>query len=148
VERCPRGRELGREGHPRRPDLEISLGGTAYPALTLAARDDLAVVHRFEDADRCLLLRGDGPVPAGDAREFRVGDVPTDFTGDVISTADHARDVLRAFAHGSLAVVAEDWVLLQELASVSRARIRARSAVARSSSGPNRSRLSELVRSS
>ena len=65
--------------------MEVSPVGSAYPLLTRSTHDGLGVVHRFDDADTCLLLLGDRQVPPEDSREFLIDDVSTDFTGEFIS---------------------------------------------------------------
>ncbi|MEW1953353.1 hypothetical protein [Terrabacter sp. NPDC080008] len=80
---------------------EVARAGSAYPALTLSINEDLAVVHRFDDAETCLLLEGTGQVPADEIRDFQIQDDPAGFTGRFITTAARGIDVLNAFAKGA-----------------------------------------------
>ena len=75
--------------------------GTVYPTLTLSISDDLAVVHRFVDAESCLLLDGEDVLPADKSRDFPVQDAVVSFTGDFISTSARAAAIIDAFARGA-----------------------------------------------
>jgi hypothetical protein len=72
-----------------------------YPTLTLSISDDLAVVHRFVDAEACFLLEGEGVVPGAESRDFPIQDVVVSFTGDFISTSARAAAIIDAFARGA-----------------------------------------------
>lgn len=48
--------------------------GTVYPTITLSISNDLAVVHRFIDAEACFLLDGEDVVPADKFRYFSIQD--------------------------------------------------------------------------
>lgn len=74
---------------------------STHPVLTLSINEDLAVVHRLDAEDACLLLRGDGHLRSDDAHEFQILDEPAVFTGEFISTAVRGVDVLIAFAEGA-----------------------------------------------
>jgi hypothetical protein len=79
---------------------KVARAGSIYPALTLSINEDLAVVHRFDDAETCLLLEGPGQVPADETRDFQVQDDPAGFTGRFITTAARGIDVRNALAQG------------------------------------------------
>lgn len=81
--------------------IEVSVVGSVYPLLTLSKAAELGVVHRFDDAETCLLLQGEGQVPAEDTVEFLKEDEVAAFTGDFISTAHRAANVLRGFVEGA-----------------------------------------------
>ncbi|HYK68075.1 MAG TPA: hypothetical protein VEV45_09035 [Streptosporangiaceae bacterium] len=81
--------------------VEVSKAGEPYPTLTLSISDDLAVVHYFRGADSCLLLQGDGLVPADHFRDFQVPDVLAPFTGNFISSSARAAGLIDAFARGA-----------------------------------------------
>jgi hypothetical protein len=79
---------------------EVSRVGSPYPALTLSINEGLAVVHRFDDAETCMLLKGTGQVAADETRDFPIQTDEVAFTGEFISTAARGVDVLIAFAQG------------------------------------------------
>lgn len=88
---------------------EVWQAGTMYPTLTLSISDDLAVVHRFIDAETCLLLQGEDVVPEDKSHDFPVLDVVVTITGEFISTSARAAAVIDAFAHGADPAVLGSW---------------------------------------
>lgn len=80
---------------------EVSKVDSTYPVLTLSISVSMAVVHRFDDDDTCLLLRGDGHLYPDDTHEFQIQDGVAVFTDEFISTAARGVDVLSAFAEGA-----------------------------------------------
>ncbi|MFC5263540.1 hypothetical protein ACFPJ1_15610 [Kribbella qitaiheensis] len=80
---------------------EVWKVGTAYPTLTLSISDELAVVHRFVDAEACFLLDGEDVVPRDKSRDFPIQDDVVSFTGDFISTSARAAGIIDAFARGA-----------------------------------------------
>jgi hypothetical protein len=80
---------------------EVSKTDSPYPVLTLSINEDLAVVHRFDDEDTCLLLKSDGHLRSDDTHEFQILDEAAIFTGEFVSTAARGVDVLTAFAEGA-----------------------------------------------
>jgi hypothetical protein len=81
--------------------LEVSLVGSAYPLLTFSKSAELGVVHRFDDAETCLLLQGEGQVPEADVFDFPIEDEVAAFTGEFVSAAHRAASVLQGFVEGS-----------------------------------------------
>ncbi|GAA4263797.1 hypothetical protein [Dactylosporangium darangshiense] len=77
--------------------LELRLLDRNYPVLTLAFRDDYAVVHLFTSADQVPLLAGDGTVPLADVVEVPIIDDLKGFTGDFVLGVDRAWDRVRSF---------------------------------------------------
>lgn len=75
--------------------------GTVYPTITLSISNDLAVVHRFIDAEACFLLDGEDVVPADKFRYFSIQDAVVSFTGDFISSSTRAAAIMDAFGHGA-----------------------------------------------
>lgn len=92
--------------------LEVSNVRSAYPWLALSTSGHLAVVHRFDDAETCLLLRGGGHVRPEASREFLVQDDLVAFSGEFISTAERAANVLRAFVQTGDIDGLGEWVRL------------------------------------
>lgn len=80
---------------------EVWQAGTAYPTLTLSISDELAVVHRFVDAEASFLLEGEGVIPGAESHDFLIQEVVVSFTGDFISTSAQAAAVIDAFARGA-----------------------------------------------
>ncbi len=88
---------------------EVWEAGTVYPTITLSISDDLAVVHRFVDAEACFLLDGEDVVPADKSRDFPIQDAVVSFTGDFISTSTRAAAIMDAFARGAAAGELGSW---------------------------------------
>ena len=88
---------------------EVWRVGAAYPTLTLSISDELAVVHRFVDAEACFLLEGEDVVPRDKSRDFPIQDDLASFTGDFISTSTRAAGIIDAFARGADADELGSW---------------------------------------
>lgn len=105
-------RQLGRFLDQEAGYLEVSKVGSAYPMLALSTSGSLAVVHRFDDAETCLLLKGGGRVRPEDSGEFLIQDEWATFTGEFISPAERASSVLRAFVQAQDIDELGEWVRL------------------------------------
>lgn len=92
--------------------LEVSKVGSAYPLLALSTSGDLAVVHRFDDAETCLLLQGGGRMRSEDSHEFLIQAELATFTGEFISPAERVASVLRAFVQAQDIDELGEWVRL------------------------------------
>jgi hypothetical protein len=88
---------------------EVWEAGTVYPTITLSISDDLAVVHRFADAEASFLLDGEDVVPADKSRDFPIQDAVVSFAGDSISTSTRAAAIMDAFARGADAGELGSW---------------------------------------
>ncbi|MFI6829185.1 hypothetical protein ACIBG5_18930 [Kribbella sp. NPDC050241] len=80
-----------------------------YPTLTLSISDELAVVHRFVDAEACFLLDGAHVVPRDRSRDFPIQAEVVSFSGDFISTSTRAAGIIDAFARGAHAGDLGSW---------------------------------------
>ena len=101
VERCSevkdladRFNELRSRGHGY---VEVRLPNREFPVLSLAFRDDHAVVHLMSSTERMSLLVGDGTVPSGAEVEVPIMDDLAAFTGDFVLDIDRAWDLLHSF---------------------------------------------------
>ncbi|MET8860751.1 hypothetical protein [Streptomyces sp. NPDC004579] len=77
--------------------VEVRSSNKEFPVLTLAFRDDHAVVHLMSDTERISLLVGDGTVPSGDEVEVPIMDDLAVFTGDFVLDIDRAWDLVHDF---------------------------------------------------
>jgi hypothetical protein len=77
--------------------MEVRLPDSVFPQLTLAFRDDCAVVHLFADEESVFLLAGDGTVPPVAAVGVPIVDDPAVFTGDFVLSVERAWDAIRKF---------------------------------------------------
>ncbi|MCX5115431.1 hypothetical protein OOK13_44845 [Streptomyces sp. NBC_00378] len=77
--------------------VEVRSPNREFPVLTLAFRDDHAVVHLMSDIERMSLLVGDSTVPSGAEVEVPVMDDLAAFTGDYVLDIDRAWDLVHDF---------------------------------------------------
>ncbi|MFU8871911.1 hypothetical protein [Micromonospora sp. SL4-19] len=83
-----------------------------FPLLTLSFRGHYAVMHLFESADDCRLLRGDAGLPATRTIEVPVLSDDCTFSGDFVSSVTRATAAIAAFIDGAPAERLGDWVRL------------------------------------
>jgi hypothetical protein len=92
--------------------VEVRSLDREFPVLTLAFRDDHAVVHLMSDAERMSLLVGDGTIPTGAEVEVPIMDYLAAFTGDFVLDIDRAWNLVHEFTQtqtaGSLGKWCED----------------------------------------
>ncbi|MFJ3804271.1 hypothetical protein ACIPSJ_49345 [Streptomyces sp. NPDC090088] len=79
------------------------------PVLTLAVRDDHAVVHLMSDTERMSLLVGDGTVPSGAEVEVPIMDDLAVFTGDFVLDIDRAWNLVHEFTQTQAAGPLGKW---------------------------------------
>ncbi|MFJ6438286.1 hypothetical protein [Streptomyces sp. NPDC091416] len=89
--------------------IEVRLPNREFPVLTLAFRDDHAVVHLMSDAERTSLLAGDGTVPSGDEIEVPITDDLVTFTGDFVLDIDRAWNLVHYFSHTQAVSALGEW---------------------------------------
>jgi hypothetical protein len=77
--------------------MEVRSPNSELPALTLAFRDDHAVVHLMSDTERTSLLMGDGTAPPGAEVEVPIMDHLAVFTGDFALGTDQAWELVHDF---------------------------------------------------
>jgi hypothetical protein len=89
--------------------IEVRLPNREFPVLTLAFRDDHAVVHLMSDAERTSLLMGDGTVPSGAEVEVPIIDGLAAFTGDFVLDTDRAWNLMHDFTRTRAARPLGEW---------------------------------------
>ncbi|GAA3014674.1 hypothetical protein JCM13580A_56850 [Streptomyces drozdowiczii] len=89
--------------------IEVRLPNREFPVLTLAFRDDHAVVHLMSDPERTSLLVGDGTVPSGDEIEVPIMDDLVTFTGDFVLDIDRAWNLVHYFSHTQAVTALGEW---------------------------------------
>ena len=72
----------------------------ALTPLTFAIGQGLGVVHRFDNADACLLLLGGRHIPTDEHRDLLIEGERATFTGEFIVSAAHAADLVAHFTRG------------------------------------------------
>jgi hypothetical protein len=77
--------------------VEVRSPNREFPVLTLAFRDDHAVVNLMSDTERMSLLVGDGTAPSGAEVEVPIMDDLAAFTGDFVLDTDRAWDLVHNF---------------------------------------------------
>lgn len=70
--------------------IEVQSSNREFPVLTLAFRDDHAVVHLMSAAERMSLLAGDDSLPSDAEVEVPIMDELVVFTGDFVLRIDRA----------------------------------------------------------
>ncbi|MFE9207009.1 hypothetical protein [Micromonospora sp. NPDC007230] len=81
--------------------LEVRMPDQDFPLLTVGFRGKYAVIHRADAPDSMSLLQGDNSMPFDEAVEVPVMDDPVEFTGDFVSSVDHACRTLQEFVRTS-----------------------------------------------
>ncbi|MBQ0997380.1 hypothetical protein [Streptomyces sp. RK62] len=77
--------------------LEVRLPGGEFPLLTLGFRDDQAVIHLFDAAEKASLLVGDGTAAVDAVVQVPImGDLAV-FNGDCVVAVDRAWALVRNF---------------------------------------------------
>ncbi|MER6557600.1 hypothetical protein ABT300_07500 [Streptomyces sp. NPDC001027] len=89
--------------------VEVRSPSRQFPVLSLAFRDDHAVVHLMSGTERMSLLAGDGSVSSGAEVEVPIMDDLTAFTGDFVLDVDRAWDVLHSFTQTRAADFVGEW---------------------------------------
>lgn len=89
--------------------LEVRLSGSEFPLLTLGFQDDQAVVHLFNDADRCSLLAGDGTAAADSVVQVPILDDVALFSGDFVLAVDRAWALLGNFIQAGSPCELGEW---------------------------------------
>ncbi|WP_055549683.1 hypothetical protein [Streptomyces kanamyceticus] len=89
--------------------LEVRSPIREFPVLTLAFRDNHAVVHLMSDTERMSLLVGDGTAPSGAEVEVPIMDDLTVFTGDFVLDIDRAWDLVHDFTQTWVAGAMDEW---------------------------------------
>ncbi|MGW2570867.1 hypothetical protein [Streptomyces sp. NPDC001537] len=89
--------------------VEVRSPNREFPVLTLAFRDDHAVVHLVSDTERMSLLVGDGTAPSGAEIEVPIMDDLSTFTGDFVLDVDQAWDLLHVFTRTQAAGPLGEW---------------------------------------
>ena len=74
--------------------VEVSHPGRPFPWLALSFAGDNGVVHQFTSPEQSLLLRGDGSMSGDLLVEVPVMEEMHPFTGDYVSGADRALDIV------------------------------------------------------
>jgi hypothetical protein len=77
--------------------VEVRSPNREFPVLTLAFRDDHAVIHLTSDAELMSLLAGDGTLPSDAEVEVPIMDGLATFTGDFVMGIGSAWDVVHDF---------------------------------------------------
>ncbi|MGW1622350.1 hypothetical protein [Streptomyces sp. NPDC002172] len=77
--------------------------------MTLAFRDDHAVVHLMSDAERMSLLVGDGTAPSGAEVEVPIMDDLAAFKSDFVLHIDRAWDLVHDFTRTRAAGPLGEW---------------------------------------
>nr|QIY66233.1 hypothetical protein HEP85_37635 [Streptomyces sp. RPA4-2] len=89
--------------------VEVRSPNRDFPVLTLAFRDDHAVVHLMSDTERTSLLAGDGTVPSGVEVEVPIMDDLAVFKGNFVLDIDRAWDLVRDFTQTRAAGPLGEW---------------------------------------
>ncbi|MEV0474192.1 hypothetical protein AB0I50_30260 [Streptomyces prunicolor] len=89
--------------------VEVRSPNRDFPVLTLAFRDDHAVVHLMSDTGRMSLLAGDGTVPSSVEVEVPVMDDLAAFTGDFVLDVDRAWNLMHDFMRTRAAEPLGEW---------------------------------------
>ncbi|MFJ2397386.1 hypothetical protein ACIOTI_32135 [Streptomyces sp. NPDC087843] len=89
--------------------LEVRSPNREFPMLSLAFRDDHAVVHLMSSTERMSLLAGDGTVPSHAEVEVPIMDDLAVFKGDFILDIDLAWDLLHSFTQTQAAGPLGEW---------------------------------------
>lgn len=112
-EKCSDGRDLSARFNELRTRgqgyLEVRSPDSEFPVLTLGFRNDRAVVHRFQDAEKVSLLAGDGTVASDAAVEVLIMDELAEFTGDFVLGVDHAWALVREFIRTGMPNELGEW---------------------------------------
>jgi len=93
-------------------NCEVQIQDHAYPVLSIAFNRGSSVVHCWWDAEHMSLLAGDGTVPRDTFVEIFVdGDDkdPSTFTGQFVSSPEHAKSILEKFLQDGDAEPLGDW---------------------------------------
>ncbi|WP_247706181.1 hypothetical protein [Streptomyces liliiviolaceus] len=89
--------------------VEVRLPNREFPVLTLAFRDDHAVVHLMSNTERMSLLMGDGTVPSGAEVEVPIIDDLTAFTGNFVLDTHRAWNLVHDFTQTRSARPRGEW---------------------------------------
>ncbi|MEU9154610.1 hypothetical protein AB0D59_29630 [Streptomyces sp. NPDC048417] len=89
--------------------VEVRSPDREFPVLTLAFRDDHAVVHLMSDTERVSLLVGDGTVSSGTEVDVPIMDDLAAFTGDFVLDVDRAWDLVHDFTQTRAAGPLGEW---------------------------------------
>ncbi|MGW4026738.1 hypothetical protein [Streptomyces sp. NPDC005009] len=89
--------------------IEVRLPNREFPTLTLAFRDDHAVVQLMSDPARMSLLVGDGAMPSGAEVEVPIMDDLAAFTGDFVLDVDRAWELVHDLTRTRVASSLGEW---------------------------------------
>ncbi|MFV8184528.1 hypothetical protein [Streptomyces sp. AF1B] len=89
--------------------VEVRSPTSEFPVLSLAFRDDHAVVHLMSDTERMSLLVGDGTVSSSAEVEVPIMNDLAAFTGDFVLDVDRAWGLLHDFARVWVASPLGEW---------------------------------------
>jgi hypothetical protein len=89
--------------------LHVRLADRDFPLLCLGFRDDHAVIHVFDSAEKVSLLVGDGTVPSGAVVRVLIMDDLAKFTGEFVLSVDRAWDLVRKFIRTGSASDLGEW---------------------------------------
>src|SRR3954466_15047836 len=113
VERCSEVKDLSDRFNELRSRgqgyVEVRSPNREFPVLSLAFRDDHAVVHLMSSTERMSLLVGDGTVPSGAEVEVPIIDDLAVFTGDFVLDFDRAWELVHDFTQTRVAHPRDEW---------------------------------------
>jgi hypothetical protein len=91
---------------------EVSFADQPYPHLALSFRGPYGAVHKFSDEDEVALLVGNGVVNADEIVSLPGLEGDTEFTGDFVSSADRAIELVVAFVRRGSVDDLGEWEIL------------------------------------
>ncbi|MFG2576124.1 hypothetical protein [Streptomyces sp. NPDC048481] len=113
VERCSEVKDLSDRFNELRSRgqgyVEVRSPNREFPVLSLAFRDDHAVVHLMSSTERMSLLVGDGTVPSDAEVEVPIMDDLAAFTGDFVLDIGRAWYLRHSFTQTQAAGPLGEW---------------------------------------
>ncbi|MCX5009151.1 hypothetical protein OHB05_42295 [Streptomyces sp. NBC_00638] len=92
--------------------IEVRPQNSQFPILTLAFRDDHAVIHLLSTTEQISLLTGDGTVPSAAEIKVPIMDDLTTFTGAHVLSTERAWDLVHNFTQTGAADALDKWYQL------------------------------------
>ncbi|MET7745529.1 hypothetical protein [Streptomyces sp. NPDC005385] len=89
--------------------IEVRSSNRDFPVLTMAFRDDHAVVHLESAPERMSLLAGGDTLPSDAEVEVPIMDELAVFTGDFVLQVDRAWDVVNDFSRTGVVGAPGEW---------------------------------------
>ena len=89
--------------------LEVRTQDAAIPRLAFGFRNDLSVIHLFDESERISLLMGDGTVASSEVVEILIMNDVAEFTGEFVLDVDHGWKVVRDFINGEAPSSLGEW---------------------------------------